>query len=125
MALSGIQYWSTAYQAGIFLAGGRLSKAYCGGSSNPILATNMGGNTPLNNPEIRRLKMHYDSAEYKTICKRLGFNASMQYIRVTRSGLIEPTAGTREEARKLWRAVKATGLTPSKKFQATAKREGF
>jgi hypothetical protein len=49
MALSGIQYPSGAHHVAIFLAGGRLSKAYCGGSSNPIPATNMGGNAPFNN----------------------------------------------------------------------------
>lgn len=69
--------------------------------------------------------MKYDTPEYNAICKSLGFSAKSHYVKVTSQNTIEPNAGTRSEAFNLWKAVKASDMKPSKRFQSIAKRENF
>jgi hypothetical protein len=63
--------------------------------------------------------------KYQEICKILGFVPEMEYVRVNRRGNIEPTAGTRDEAVALWKAVKRAGFKPSSKFRALARKYEF
>lgn len=58
---------------------------------------------------------------YREICEELGFNADVQFIKITNRGTISFTFGKPQEIKALLKAVTDCGYKPAKNLVTAAK----